>query len=181
MLPFDESLDVYECPLCSDLGVSIAESFCEDQVEPVETPDLVSSPDTETVFREFFGIPEGGLTVCRTVIAEGETTVNSLAKQLGRNRSTINRHLNQLAELGIVEKQPQTLPDGGQRFVYSPIPDLQRQFKLGLYSWLSEALVVIGGLGPEQSEEMAKMQADSKSGNETDENYGIDSEPSGFD
>lgn len=58
MLPFEESFDVYECPLCSDLGVSIAESFCEEQVEPVDTPNLASSTDTETVFREVFGITE---------------------------------------------------------------------------------------------------------------------------
>ena len=142
---------------------------------------MVSSPDTETVFREVFGITEAELTVCRAVIAEGETTVNSLAEQLDRDQSTINRHLNQLDELGIVEKQPRTLPGGGQRFVYTPAPDLQRQFKLGLYSWLSEALVVVREWRPEQSEELAKMQAESKPGNETVENTGTDIEPSGFD
>lgn len=85
-------------------------------------------------------------------MAEPEITVNELAEMVERDRSVVTRHLSHLVGLGIVEKRSRVLSDGGRVNVYShrSVDAVRRQFKLGLYVWMLEAVEVIDDLSEEK-------------------------------
>ena len=178
MEPREEPLVVDECPRCGSVRVSDgASSSEEDETRSVPT-DHYSSPTVESVFREVFGIAGPKPAICRAVMVEDETTAEALARRLDRNRSSINRHLNHLVSLGVLNKEPQTLPEGGRVFVYTHIPmdDLQHRFRLGLYGWFAEAVALVEELDREKLEAMVEADDGEKTTDPSDGEPGPDTE-----
>ncbi|WP_408960539.1 helix-turn-helix domain-containing protein [Natrinema sp. 74] len=165
----DRDLDIFECPSCKKVVLNQSETCCGEQMNSVDVSPTFNPPDTDSIVSEVFGISGTELVVCRTIMSEEETTVKELASQLDLDQSSINRHLNHLVDLGIVEKQPQVLAEGGRVHIYSPVPidDVRRQFRIGLYGWGTEAAERIEELSEEKIEAMAEVQTDSEADGST--------------
>ncbi|MFC7138529.1 helix-turn-helix domain-containing protein [Halosimplex aquaticum] len=150
----EREVDLYECASCGALKEHEAASCCDGQMEAVDATAVFASPDVETVAREVFDISEMELTVCKRLMRDGEATVQDLASQLNRDPSNINRRLNHLVELGMVEKRSRGLPTGGRVHVYShaPIEEVQRRFRIGLYGWLTETTELLETFNQEKFE-----------------------------
>ena len=151
----EHDLAIYECRSCGDyqLGTT-APTCCDDPMAEIDASVPIESPDEETLMRSVFGISETELEVCRHLMTEGEATVKELTAAVDRDRSVVTRHLNDLVDLGVVEKQSRVLSDGGRVNVYShrSVEAVRRQFKLGLYAWLTDAVDVIDELSEEKVE-----------------------------
>ena len=153
MASSDVELSVYRCESCDDYQLGTAEmTCCGESMTEVDDTVPIESPDEGTLMRTVFDISETELEVCRCLMAEPEITVNELTEMVDRDRSVVTRHLNHLVDLGIVEKRSRVLSDGGRVNVYShrSVDAVRRQFKLGLYAWMTEAVDVIDDLSEEK-------------------------------
>ncbi|WP_457614911.1 helix-turn-helix domain-containing protein [Methanopyrus sp.] len=53
---------------------------------------------------------------------EAPFTVEDVAELIGRSRSTAQKMLQNLVRVGVVERERETLPGGGRRYLYRPAP-----------------------------------------------------------
>ncbi|QRV14268.1 MarR family transcriptional regulator [Haloterrigena salifodinae] len=153
MVSSDVELAVYRCESCGDYQLgSAAMTCCDESMTEIDDTVPIETPDEKRLMRTVFGISETELEICRCLMAEPEITVNELASMVDRDRSVVTRHLTDLVEFGIVEKQSRVLSDGGRVNVYShrSVDAVRRQFKLGLYTWMIEAVDVIDDLSEEK-------------------------------
>ncbi|ADB61615.1 transcriptional regulator, TrmB [Haloterrigena turkmenica DSM 5511] len=154
MASSDVELAVYRCESCGDYQLGTAAmTCCGDAMTEVDDGAVpIDAPDEAELMRTVFDISETELEVCRCLMAEPEITVNELAEMVERDRSVVTRHLSHLVGLGIVEKRSRVLSDGGRVNVYShrSVDAVRRQFKLGLYVWMLEAVEVIDDLSEEK-------------------------------
>lgn len=152
--------EVTECESCGAIAVAQPHaSACEAEMQPVRARNEgVRAPDLETLVTAVFGMSPTELEVCICVMREGETTTSGLAETLGYDRSVISRHLNHLTDLGVLEKRRLIRKTGGHVYVYSPVDleDIQRHFKLGLFTWLTDAIDLIEELNREKVEAIAE-------------------------
>jgi len=84
--------------------------------------------------------------------------VAELAEQVDYDRSVVSRHLNHLADLGVVDKQRRILKEGGQVYVYTPNdPAAVRRNLLGAFIlWVQEATSLIDSLSRKKVEAIVK-------------------------
>ncbi|WP_049923476.1 MarR family transcriptional regulator [Halopiger djelfimassiliensis] len=154
MASTDVELAVYRCESCGDyrLGTAVM-TCCGDAMAEVDDDDVpVGSPDEAKLMQTVFDISETELEVCRCLMAEPEITIKELTEMVDRDRSVVTRHLTHLVDLGLVEKRSRVLSDGGRVNVYShrSVDAVRRQFKLGLYTWMIDAVDVIDDLSEEK-------------------------------
>lgn len=162
MTASERELAVYECRSCGEyqLGAT-APTCCDEPMAEIDDAAPIESPDEETLMRVVFGISETELEVCRHLMDEGEATVAELTSAVDRDRSVVTRHLNDLVELGVIEKESRVLSDGGRINVYShrSAEAVRRQFELGLYAWLTDAVGVIDDLSEEKIELLVRGES----------------------
>lgn len=154
----EHELAVHKCQSCGEYRLQSTETTCcGATMTEVDGTVPIKVPDEERLMQTVFGISETELEVCRHLMAEPEVTVEELATAVDRDRSVVTRHLNDLVELGIVEKQSRVLSEGGRINVYAhrSVDAVRRQFKLGLYTWMVDAVDVIDDLSEEKIEMMA--------------------------
>lgn len=126
---------------------------CGTPMEPAgEGGAGVAAPTLEELVGTVFDISETELDVCLCVMEDGEQTAAELAERIEYDRSVVSRHLNHLAELGVVEKRRRILDDGGQVYVYSPEePAVVRERLAGAFlAWAREATSLIESLSREK-------------------------------
>jgi predicted transcriptional regulator len=118
----------------------------------------VSQPSLDDVMRTVFGMSETELDVCLCVMEGGEQTVAELADRIDYDRSVVSRHLNHLAELGVVTKQRRLRKEGGQVYVYSPTDpaSVRRNLAAAFVVWAQEATSLIQSLSREKAEAMVE-------------------------
>ncbi|WP_339102813.1 helix-turn-helix domain-containing protein [Haloterrigena salinisoli] len=148
---------VYTCQSCGEYQLaSAAPTCCGDSMDEVEDRVPVESPDETHLMRAVFDISETELEVCRHLMSEDELTVDELTGLVDRDRSVVTRHLNHLVDLGMIEKRSRVLSNGGRVNVYShrSADAVRRQFKLGLYTWMSDAVDVIDDLSEDKIERL---------------------------
>lgn len=152
----------YECRSCGRIELRGEGRCCGERMEAFERTTRVESPETEDIARTVFGMTPTQLDICHVLMAEDEATVNELAESVPKNRSTIYRHLDHLAELGFVTAREEAIPDGGQVNVYSSRPpaELRRKLTVGLAVWLDEAKAMTDELTEEKIEAMIQQGAD---------------------
>lgn len=163
MASSEREFDVYECQSCGNLRLGQPETnCCNESMAAVDTSGLIDPPERESILGEVFGMSSTERDVCHCVMEAGEATVQEIAGQLDRDRSVITRHLDDLVELGVVEKDSRTLSEGGRINVYSSnsIETVRRKFKLGLYSWLIDAENLVDEVTQEKIEAMAQPQTE---------------------
>lgn len=157
MAPFESELAVYTCQSCGECQLaSAAPTCCAEPMDEIDETVPVESPDESHLMRAVFDISETELEVCRHLMSENELTVDELTGLVDRDRSVVTRHLNHLVELGMVEKHSRVLSNGGRVNVYShrSADAVRRQFKLGLYTWLTDAVDVVDDLSEDKIERL---------------------------
>lgn len=149
--PSSSRYDVYECPDCDNVVLSIGRDeppmSCHDKpMERVTDIQMsVNPPNVKQVLLEAFGLPKAGLDICLCVIGEGPLSANEVADALGYDRSTVTRYLNKLVELGLLRQSQLNREEGGVVNVYHSI-DLERMRRdtlIGFYVWAGEAAALI--------------------------------------
>jgi predicted transcriptional regulator len=163
--PADETR-LFECATCGGVGIGHNRpTCCDEPMTGIETTEAaVSEPSLETLLRTAFDMSGTELDVCLCVMEGGELTVTALAEQIGYDRSVVARHLNHLADLGVVEKRRRIRPEGGHVYVYTPQPpDVVRERLRGEFlSWVQMATAQLDGLQREKVEAIADAETDER-------------------
>lgn len=135
---------------------------CDRPMEPVDFPtNGVREPSLDGLLRMVFGMSPAELDVCLCVMEGGEQTAAGLAERVDYDRSVVSRHLNHLAELGIVEKRRRLLEQGGQVFVYLPTDPavVRRRLLEAFVGWVAQASGHIEALSREKVEAIVESDA----------------------
>ncbi|WP_424002452.1 ArsR family transcriptional regulator [Haloarcula salina] len=151
----------FECVICD--GVALASEpprCCGEAMATVEPTDAIVDPSLETLTRTVFEMSGTELEICLCVMAGGELTVAELAEQIEYDRSVVARHLNHLADLGVVEKRRRIRPAGGHVYVYTPRdPETVRaRLREAFLSWVGLAAGQLDGLTREKVESIAESE-----------------------
>ena len=149
----EEPLELLSCDQCGNLAVGDGSiTCCETTMTPAEPVAAVAEPDLESILRHVFQMSDTELEVCLCVMEGGTLTVTELADQIEYDRSVISRHLNHLAELGVVEKQRRLIKQGGHVYVYRPVPPetVRKQLTAAFVTWVQGATKQIETLRQEK-------------------------------
>jgi len=151
--------DVFQCQSCGNVGVGTGEIRC--CAEPMAVVDdrddtdvVVDQPSLDDLLQTVFDMSDTELDICLCVMEAGELTAKELAEQIDYDRSVVARHLNHLAEMGVVEKRRKILEQGGHVYVYTPNePETVRRNLQALFLvWVQEAAVQLDALRREKVE-----------------------------
>ncbi|WP_336338260.1 helix-turn-helix domain-containing protein [Haloarcula brevis] len=157
---------MFECATCGGVGIGDTRpECCDGPMETVGTAETAAAePSLETLLRTVFDMSGTELDVCLCVMEGGELTVAELAERIGYDRSVVARHLNHLAEFGVVEKRRRIRPAGGHVYVYTPQPpDVVRERLRGEFlAWVRLATVQLDGLQREKVEAIADAGTDER-------------------
>jgi predicted transcriptional regulator len=125
---------------------------------PEPPHDAISEPTLEDLLKSVFDMSETELEVCLCVMEGGEITTQELADQIDYDRSVVTRHLNHLAELGVIKKHRRLLREGGRVHVYKPVPPEQVRQRLAeaFATWVHGATKQIAAL---QKKKVASIAA----------------------
>lgn len=151
--PSSGPYDIYECASsgCDNVVLAMGRddppmSCHGDPMQQVtDCPIDVQPPDLREVLLDAFGLPKAGLDICLCVIGEGPLAASEVADELGYDRSTVTRYLNELVDLGLLQRSELNREDGGVVNVYHSI-DLERMRHdtlVGFYVWAGEAGALI--------------------------------------
>jgi len=149
--PEGETYDVYECAECDNVVLSVGADdpsmACHGEpMRPVRDVEMsVHPPDLRQVLLDAFGLPKAGLDICLCVIGEGPLSATEVAEELDYDRSTVTRYLNDLVDLGLLQRSSLNRESGGVVNVYHSI-DLERMRRdtlVGFYVWAGEAASLI--------------------------------------
>jgi predicted transcriptional regulator len=166
----DEAAGAFECDTCGNVGIGDGEIRCcggvmepvdRDRDEGVDPP----GPSLEELLRTVFDMSDTELDICLCVMEGGDLTVEELAEQTGYDRSNVSRHLNHLADLGVVEKRRRLLRQGGHEYVYAPEDvetvreSLRRQFAV----WVAGASEQLDAVRREKVEGIVEGDDDADS------------------
>ncbi|QZP36869.1 MarR family transcriptional regulator [Halobaculum magnesiiphilum] len=175
----DDPYRLVECSDCGALAVGGDEvGCCGSAMTPVGRPgddatDATPSPgapdraddfgdppepDLDELLRVVFGMSPAELDVCLCVMEHGTLTVAELTDRVGYDRSVVARHLNHLADLGVVEKRRQILDRGGDVYVYTPeSPEtVRRRFRELFLRWAAAGVDRIDDLSRRKVEGIAE-------------------------
>ena len=149
----EEPPELFSCDHCGNLAVGDGSiTCCETTMTPAEPVAAVAEPDLDAILRHVFQMSDTELEVCLCVMEGGTLTVTELADQIEYDRSVVSRHLNHLAELGVVEKQRRLIKHGGHVYVYRPVPPatVRKQLMAAFVTWVQGATKQIGTLRQEK-------------------------------
>jgi len=137
----EKTNEILRCGSCGNFGFGTDDiTCCEAPMETVgDENDAVEHPTIDELLRTVFGMSDAELDVCLCVMEGGEQTVRELAERTDYERSLVSRHLNHLADLGVLHKERRLLKEGGQVYVYSARdPDAIREsFRAHFFAWVS--------------------------------------------
>lgn len=137
------------CDSCGNLAVGTGSIICcEATMTAAEPVNAVAEPELETLLADIFQMSDAELEVCLCVMEGGTMTVRELADRIDYDRSVVSRHLNHLADLGVVEKQRRLIEQGGHVYVYRPVdPETVRErLTAAFVTWVQSATAEIGTL-----------------------------------
>ncbi|RLM36497.1 MULTISPECIES: helix-turn-helix domain-containing protein [unclassified Haloarcula] len=166
MTPPADGPRLFECETCGGVGIGDNRpECCDGPMETVETAEAaVAEPSLETLLRTVFDMSGTELDVCLCVMEGGELTVAELAEQIGYDRSVVARHLNHLAEFGVVEKRRRIRPSGGHVYVYTPQPPevVRERLRGEFLAWVRLATAELSDLQREKVEAIADAGTDER-------------------
>lgn len=109
--------ELVQCPSCDALTVGATDVTCCGTMERIDADPAVVDPCLETLLSTVFGISEAELGVRLCVVEHGEVTVSELTERVDVDRSVVVRHLSDLVEVGVVDRERRILRQGGHVFV----------------------------------------------------------------
>jgi predicted transcriptional regulator len=147
----DREYAIYRCVDCDNVVLTMHD--CDGGMtchgEPMErvteTKLDIRPPDVRQVLLDAFGLPKPGLDICLCVIGEGPLSPAELADRLDYDESTVRNYLNELVELGLLEKSQLNRESGGFVNVYHSIDleEMREETLVGFYAWAGEAASLI--------------------------------------
>lgn len=149
---------VYECAKCGNVGIGDGEiRCCVGPMAPIESVSVVDDPTLNDLLGSVFDMSDTELEICLCVMEGGDLTVSELADEIGYDRSVVARHLNHLAELGVIEKQRRLLERGGHTYVYMPVSEdtVKRRLTVAFLTWVRGAIEQLDSLQREKVESIA--------------------------
>lgn len=161
---------LYRCRECGNAALSLdpMEPTCcgKEMARDREEGEGYVEPESEDMLKTVFGMAETELDICICCMEKGEATAKELAEAMGMDRSGISRHLNHLAEIGVLEKERRILREGGHTYVYSHTPpdEVKRLFREGLLNWSLEALDLVDEVNREKLEALARGGTEGEGG-----------------
>lgn len=173
----EETPRLVECGACGNLGLGTDEITCcaspMELVRPAsdagdgthgpdgQPDDACPDPGLEELLRVVYGMSPAELDVCLCVMEHGTLTAAELTERVGYDRSVVARHLNHLADLGVVEKRRQILDRGGDVYVYTPEPPevVRRRFRETFLRWAAAGVDRIDDLSREKVEGIAEAES----------------------
>ncbi|MFB6228649.1 MAG: helix-turn-helix domain-containing protein [Halobacteriales archaeon] len=153
--PFDRDLSdanysIYECDTCENVVFTLASGSdltCHgaEMTEITECEIDVNEPDLRQVLLDAFDLPKAGLDICLCVIGDGPMSPGEVADTLDYDRSTISRYLNDLVDIGLLERSQLNRESGGVVNVYHSIDidRMRRETLVGFFVWAGEAASLI--------------------------------------
>jgi predicted transcriptional regulator len=147
----DRPYAIYRCQDCRNTVLSMQDCeggmTChgETMKKVTETQMSVEPPDLREVLLDAFGLPKMGLDICLCVIGEGPLSPKEAAEKLDYDESTIRTYLNELADIGLLQKSQLNREGGGFVTVYHSIDleEMRRETLTGFYVWAGEAAALI--------------------------------------
>jgi predicted transcriptional regulator len=149
--PETSRYDIFECPDCDNVVLALGRDdppmACHDRpMERITDSEMsVRRPDVKQVLHQAFGLPKAGLEICLCVIGEGPLSAREVAEELGFDRSTVTRYLNDLVDHGLLRRSELNREGGGVVHVYHSV-DLERMRRdtlVGFYVWAGEAAALV--------------------------------------
>ncbi|MEF8774261.1 MAG: helix-turn-helix domain-containing protein [Halobacteriales archaeon] len=152
---------VYTCETCGNVLFGDHPAHCcgAPMTEAGADTPPVDGPDLDRLLKDVFDMSGTELEVCLCVMEADERTVAEVADALDVDRSLVSRHLNHLADLGVVEKSRRIRPEGGHVHVYFPVEEdaVRRRLKTELYRWLRDAVAAVQEVSREKVETIASV------------------------
>lgn len=74
----------------------------------------------DQILRCAFGLSGTEFSTLKALLKKGEATVEELAEQLKKDRTTVQRSMTPLVEKGLVKRRQYNLDGGGYQYSYSP-------------------------------------------------------------
>jgi predicted transcriptional regulator len=142
---------IYQCNDCENLVLTLqdcdGEMTCHGRTmkRVTEVSIDIEPPNVKQVLLDAFGLPKPGLDICLCVIGDGPMPPSDVADHLDYDESTVRRYLNQLVDIGLLEKSQLNREDGGFVNVYHSIDvaEMRRETLIGFYAWAGEAAALI--------------------------------------
>lgn len=151
--------EIYQCESCGNLAFGeVAEVRCcgtsMTAVDRVTVDIDLPEPKFDQVLQTVFGLPLTGLEIIHWLMGRGEVKARAITDALGYDRSTITRNLDSLTDAGLVERRSEAGHSGGRVYLYSvgDTEGLRRQFRRGLYVWMTQVVQDIDEFVPEQDD-----------------------------
>ena len=154
-------VDVFECADCGNVGLGDGDiACCGSTMAPVDADGAVPEPSLEDLLGAVFEMSDAELDICLCIMEGGEQTTQELANQTDYDRSVAARHLNHLAELGVLAKRRRLLKEGGHIYVYAPrsAETVRREFKRQFLVWLEGAASRLGEVRREKVENIVDAE-----------------------
>ena len=146
---------------CGNVGLGDGDiTCCGSPMSRVDADPAVPEPSLEDLLGAVFGMSDAELDICLCVMEGGEQTAQELADRTDYDRSVAARHLNHLAELGVLEKRRRLLKEGGHIYLYAPrsAETVRREFKRQFLVWLEGAAGRLGEVRREKVEDLVDAE-----------------------
>lgn len=159
-------LELAQCPTCDAVTIGTPDiTCCDDRMEPIDPDAAVADPTLETLLRTVFGISEAEIEVCLHVMEDGDVTVSELTERVAVDRSVVARHLSDLVEIGVVERERRLLRQGGHVYVYTPVPEstVRRRLVASFAAWVADAAAELDSVSREKVEAITDHDDQSES------------------
>lgn len=150
--PEGREYGIYECVDCDNVVLTLHQEgegsmTCHgERMQPVREVEIdVDPPDLRQVLLDAFGLPKPGLDICLCVIGDGPLPPAEVAERLGYDESTVRTYLNNLVDMGLLQKSQLNREGGGVVNVYHSIDveKMRRETLVGFYAWAGEAATLI--------------------------------------
>ncbi|WP_456474572.1 helix-turn-helix domain-containing protein [Candidatus Pyrohabitans sp.] len=116
-------------------------------------------PDLKTPFREMsvieimrcmFGLKGFETEIYLELVHRGSLTVNDLVAKFGKDRSTIQRALQNLTIAGLIYREQKNIKNGGYYYVYhaAPFDEIKDTMKASILKWCDAVIKWIDDLNP---------------------------------
>jgi predicted transcriptional regulator len=165
----DDATGLFECETCGNVGLGLGHGPDRGEIRCCDRPmraadaagvdtTAASDPTLDDLMGTVFDMSDTELELCLCVMEGGDLTVTELAARTEYDRSVVTRHLNHLADLGVVEKRRRLLERGGQVYVYTPAdPETVRHTLRGVFlRWVARASDRLDDLRREKVESMVE-------------------------
>ncbi|AEH06413.1 transcriptional regulator, TrmB [Methanothermococcus okinawensis IH1] len=122
----------------------------------IKTP--CSTFTLESIMCCMFGIKTFDVAVYFSLLKKGASNVNDIAELLNRDRSTVQRAVQNLVNAGLVKRKQINLKEGGYFYKYEAIPfsEVKEIIKCTMEKWCNEVKKWIDEVNEEDLENIVK-------------------------